>query len=160
MLNRILIIVSFFLVSCGSYQHSSYRVKSVLAVTEKGDTIAVPLREFERQKYDTYTRFQWNNNWYWNNWRYDFNWGWNPWFFSYPNRYWWNNNLRYSNPSRGYRAPYRPQTQPRVRPRPRVNQPRPQSRPRVNPPRTQTTPNVQTRVNVGRGSAGGRRNNQ
>lgn len=153
-LSKILIILSLFLASCGSYQHSSYRVKSVLAVTEKGDTIAVPLREFERQKYDTYTRFQWNNNWYWNNWRYDFNWGWNPWFFSYPNKYWWGNNLRYSNPSRGYRAPYRPQTQPRVRPRPRVNQPRPQPRPRVNPPRTRTTPNVQTRTNVGRRSNG------
>lgn len=163
-LSKILIILSFFLVSCGSYQTSSYRVKSVLAVTEKGDTIQVPIREFERQKYDTYTRFNWNNQWYWNNWRYDFNWGWQPWFFSYPNRYWWGNNLRYTNPSRGYRAPSRPKIQPKVRPRPR--QPGFQPRPRVNPrsnqstprgynqPRTRTTPNVQSRTNVGRRSNG------
>lgn len=162
MLNKILIILSLFLVSCGSYTTSSYRpkIKSLLAITETGDTVSVSMREFERQKYDTYTRFRWNENWYWNNWRYDYNWGWNPWFFSYPNRYWYSNGLRHTNPSRGYRTPSRPQTQPKVRPRPRVNQPRPQPRPRVNPPRVQSTPNVRTRVNVGRGSTGGRRNNQ
>lgn len=162
MLNKILIFLSLFLVSCGSYQHTSYRpkIKSLLAITETGDTVSVSMREFERQKYDTYTRFNYNNNWYWNNWRYDFNWGWQPWWFAQPNRYWWGNNLRYTNPSRGYRAPSRPKTQPKVRPRPRVNQPRPQPRPRINPPRTRTTPNVQIRTNVGRGSTGGRRNNQ
>jgi hypothetical protein len=61
---------ALLLTSCGSFTHTSYRVESVLAITEKGDTIAVPLREFERQKYDTYTRFNYNNRWYWNNWRY------------------------------------------------------------------------------------------
>jgi len=164
------------LTSCGSFTHTSYRVESVLAITEKGDTIAVPLREFERQKYDTYTRFNYNNNWYWNNWRYDFNWRWQPYWYGQPNQFWWYNDLRYTNPSRGYRAPSRPQTQPKVRPRPRVNQPRPQPRPRVNTPRgsrpeytprtpqriqrnttptrTRTTPNVQTRTNVGRRSNG------
>ena len=156
-------------VSCGSFTHTSYRVESVLAITEKGDTIAVPLREFERQKYDTYTRFNYNNNWYWNNWRYDFNWRWQQPFFAYPNQFWWGNNLRHTNPSRGYRAPNRPQVKPKARSRvatPRGSRsnytPRqPQRIQRNTPPtRTRTTPNVKTRVNVGRGSTGRRRNNQ
>ena len=162
------------LTSCGSFTHTSYRVESVLAITEKGDTIAVPLREFERQKYDTYTRFNYNNRWYWNNWRYDFNWEWQQPFFAYPNQFWWYNDLRYTNPSRGYRAPSRPQVKPQTRPqtrpqRPRVNIPRgsrseytprtPQQIQRnTTPTRTQTTPNLQTRTNVGRSSSGGRRN--
>jgi len=164
------------LTSCGSFTHTSYRVESVLAITEKGDTIAVPLREFERQKYDTYTRFNYNNNWYWNNWRYDFNWRWQQPFFAYPNQFWWGNNLRYTNPSRGYRAPSRPQVKPKNRPRTRPQRPRvatprgsrqnytPRTPQRIQrnttPSRTRTTPNVQTRTNVGRGSTGGRRNNQ
>lgn len=155
-LSKILIILSFFLVSCGSYQHASYRVKSVLAITEKGDTIAVPIREFERQKYDNYTRFRFNNNWYWNNWRHTgFNNGWwgvnQPWWYlnTVDPRLYWNAD--------SYRIPARPKTQPRTRPRPRVNQPRPQPRPRVNPPRVQTTPNVIQRTNVGRNSSGGSR---
>ena len=159
------------LTSCGSYTYESYRpkIKSLLAITEEGDTVSVSMREFERQKYDTYTRFNWNNQWYWNNWRYDFNWGWQPWWFAQPNRYWWGNNLRYTNPSRGYRTPSRPQTQPQRRPqRSRVATPRgsrsnytPQRQQRTTTPnRTRTTPNVQTRTNVGRGSTGGRRNNQ
>ena len=157
------------LISCGSYTHTSYRpkIKSLLAITETGDTVSVSMREFERQKYDTYTRFNYNNNWYWNNWRYDFNWGWNQWWYNQPNRYWWSNDLRYTNPSRGYSTPSRPKVKPKTRPR--VTQPRPQPRPRVNPKtrqstprgynpsRARTTPNVQTRTNVGRGSSGGSR---
>ncbi len=99
MLMRYLIVLfTFFIVSCGTYTTSSYRpkIKSLLAITETGDTVSVSMREFEKQKYDTYTRFNYNNNWYWNNWRYDFNWGWNQWWYSQPNRYWWNNDLRYT----------------------------------------------------------------
>ncbi len=164
----IIIIFSFLIIGCGSYQHTSYhpKIKSLLAITETGDTVSVSMREFERQKYDTYTRFNYNNNWYWNNWRYDFNWGWNQWWYNQPNRYWWNNDLRYTNPSRGYRAPSRPKVKPKNRPatprprvpRPRVEQPRTRTTPRSTPPtRTRTTPNVQTRTNVGRRSSGGSR---
>ena len=178
----LLLIISFFLIKCGSYTHESYRpkIKSLLAITETGDTVSVSMREFERQKYDTYTRFNYNNNWYWNNWRYDFNWRWQQPFFAYPNRYWWYNDLRYTNPSRGYRSPSRPKTQPRTRPRNTPPRTRPEfrepiERTRVNTPRgsrnytpsrnipsprTRTTPNVQTRTNTGRGSTGGKRNNQ
>ena len=156
-------IFALLLTSCGSFTHTSYRVESVLAITEKGDTIAVPLREFERQKYDTYTRFNWNNQWYWNNWRYDFNWRWQQPFFAYPNQFWWYNDLRYTNPSRGYRAPSRPQVKPKTRSRvvtPRGSRseytPRTPQRIQRNttPTKTRTTPNVQTRTNVGRRSNG------
>ena len=156
-------IFALLLTSCGSFTHTSYRVESVLAITEKGDTIAVPLREFERQKYDTYTRFNWNNQWYWNNWRYDFNWRWQQPFFAYPNQFWWYNDLRYTNPSRGYRAPSRPQVKPKTRSRvvtPRGSRseytPRTPQRIQRNTTstRTRTTPNVQTRTNVGRRSNG------
>ena len=174
MLNRILfILITFSILSCGSYTHESYRpkIKSLLAITEAGDTVSVSMREFERQKYDTYTRFNYNNNWYWNNWRYDFNWGWNQWWYSQPNRYWWYNDLRYTNPSRGYRTPSRSQVKPKNRPRTRPEVPRTKpERIRVNTPRgsrqnytprppqrvQRTTPNVIQRTNVGRGSSGRR----
>jgi len=179
----LLLIISFFIIKCGSYTHESYRpkIKSLLAITETGDTVSVSMREFEKQKYDTYTRFNYNNSWYWNNWRYDFNWGWNQWWYSQPNLYWWYNDLRHTNPSRGYRAPSRPKVKPKTRPRPEVPRTRPQ-RPRVatprgsrqnytprlpqriqrntTPSRTRTTPPTQTPTNVGRGSTGGKRNNQ
>ena len=171
-LNKILLILIILLtVRCGSYTHTSYRpkIKSLLAITETGDTVSVSMREFERQKYDTYTRFNYNNNWYWNNWRYDFNWRWQPYWYSYPNQFWWHNDLRYTNPSRGYSAPSRPQVKPKTKPeiprtrpeRIRVNTPRGSrnyapSR-NNNSSRTRTTPNVQTRTNVGRGSSGGSR---
>ena len=181
---KILIVLSLFIIGCGSYQHSSYRpkIKSLLAITETGDTVSVSMREFERQKYDNYTRFNYNNSWYWNNWRYDFDWRWQQRFFAYPNQYWWYNNLRYTNPSRGYSVPSRPKTKPRPRPRPKVDQPRLQPRPRYrpnenrarirdtrptinpsnSPSRTpsRSTPTIQ-RTNVGRrGSSGSVRNKQ
>ena len=179
----LLCLVSILFISCGSYQHSSYKIKSVLAITEAGDTIAVPIKDFERNKYDSYTRFNYNNNWYWNNWRYDFNWRWQQPFFSYPGIYWWDNNLRNTVPSRGYRTPSRPKVQPKRRPR--VNNPnlprRPKPQPRTrsynqgprggrsynSPSRTpNTTRNVQpqrqvrSNYNTGRSNSKGSRPNQ
>ena len=73
------------LYSCDVYNYSNdNRVESILAVTEAGDTIAVPYRKFLDNRYDSYTRFYWNNNWYWNNWRYDYNWRWNYWYNNSP----------------------------------------------------------------------------
>ena len=52
------------LYSCDVYNYSNdNRVESILAVTEAGDTIAVPYRKFLDNRYDSYTRFYWNNNW-------------------------------------------------------------------------------------------------
>jgi len=167
------LITSILFISCGSYQHSSYKVKSVLAITEAGDTIAVPIREFERNKYDSYTRFNYNNNWYWNNWRYDFNWRWQQPFFSYPDIYWWNNDLRNTVPSRGYRTPVRPKVKPKTRPR--VDNPRPRVpintprgsrsyvRPNNNPNRNNNANpprQIQSRTNIGRTNTGRSRKNQ
>ena len=139
----LVLFLSLFIVGCVSYYPSSYRVESVLAVTSKGDTIQMPLSQIRKQySYDTYSNWQFyyeNNWWRWNNWPYRY----------YSPYYNWN---RYTYVPRSNYT--RPQTQPKVRPRPRVNQPRPQPRPRVNPSRTQTTPNVQTRTNVGRSSNG------
>jgi len=178
----LIVLLALSILSCGSYTHESYRpkIKSLLAITETGDTVSVSMREFEKQKYDSYTRFNYNNNWYWNNWRYDFNWRWQPYWYSYPNQFWWHNDLRYTNPSRGYRAPSRPQVKPKNRPRTRPEVPRTRpERIRVNTPRgsrsnytpippqrvqrnstpsrTRTTPNVIQRTNVGRNSSGGSR---
>ena len=74
------------LYSCDVYNYSKngYEVESILAVTEAGDTIAVPYKDFIRERYDNYTRFNWNNNWYYNNWRYDYSWRWNYWYNSQP----------------------------------------------------------------------------
>ena len=70
------LVSSILFISCGSYQHSSYEIKSLLAITEAGDTIAVSIKDFERNKYDSYTKFRYNDAWYYNSWRYDFNWRW------------------------------------------------------------------------------------
>jgi hypothetical protein len=156
----IIIIFSFFIIGCGSYTHTSFspKIKSLLAITEAGDTVSVSMKDFERQKYDNYTRFNYNNNWYWNNWHYNNNWGWNRRWDYQPNRYWWNNDPRYTNPNRVYRSSNRPKVKPKPRPktRPEIPRTRPQ-RVRVNTPRTRTTPSVIQRNNVGRRSSGGSR---
>ena len=149
----IIIILSFLVIGCGSYTHTSYRpkIKSLLAITETGDTVSVSVRDFETQKYNTYTRFNYNNNWYWNNWRYNNMWNTNQWWYNQPNRYWGNDYIRYT-------TPVKPRVKPKYIPKP-VNRPRiDRPRTRVTPPtRTRTTPNVQTRTNVGRSSSGGSR---
>ena len=174
----LLCLASITLFSCSTYTHSSYKVESVLAITEAGDTIAVPIKEFEKNKYDSYTRFRYNNNWYYNNWRYDFNWQWNPWFFSYPNTFWWGNNLRYTVPNRGYRQDNSRPTKPRRRVAPTVpNRTRQQPKSYIQGPRggrsynnrsnnPNTTRNVQpnrpiqSRTNTGRTNSGKSRSNQ
>ncbi len=69
------------LYSCDVYNYNNdNRVESILAVTEAGDTIAVPYRQFLNDRYTNYTRFNYNNNWYYNNWRYDYSWRYNYWY--------------------------------------------------------------------------------
>ena len=44
----IIIALTLVLTSCGStYDISSYRIKSILTITEVGDTLAVPVRDFK-----------------------------------------------------------------------------------------------------------------
>jgi len=132
----IIILLAFFSISCGTYTMNSYhdQIENVLAITKSGDTIQVPIKEFDRRKsYDYYTRFQWNDHWYWNNW---FN------TRNYWNRYYYNSpiyvNRNYYTPS--YRIPNKPLSQPTRPTRVRVNTPRGSNN--ITPSRTRTTPNV------------------
>ena len=148
----IILLFAFFSISCGTYTMTSYygnEVENVLAITKAGDTIQVPIREFNRYKYDNYTRFQWNENWYWNNWLYNNN------IYGYYNfyrprgfNYWnWHN----STPSYGSVNRYIPKSssgQTRVR----VNTPRGSNN--NNNSRVRTTPNVQNTPSISRGSRG------
>ena len=147
----LLLVLTVLTIGCGSYQYTSYRptIKSLLAITETGDTVSVSMREFERQKYDTYTRFNYNNSWYWNNWRYTNNLEWR-----YPNGFWNNygfNGYNWNN----YSPSIRPKVKPKTRPRPRVNVPRPRTpikpnRPRVVPNNSPTPRRVISNSSRGR----------
>lgn len=50
-MKKILVLLIFILAifsSCGTYNIStSYKIKSILTITEKGDTLAVPVRDFK-----------------------------------------------------------------------------------------------------------------
>ena len=97
----LLILLSILtLTSCSSYQVNDNRIASILAVTEKGDTISVPYKHFLNNRYTEYTRFNYNNNWYYNNWRYDYNWRWNYYYsqLDYYNN-WYNGNYNRINNS-------------------------------------------------------------
>lgn len=127
----LLLVIFVFLVSCGTYNHTinGTKIKSVLAITQSGDTVAVPYREFVKYRDSDFQRYQYNNEFNWNRWQY-------PYFnngFFIPNY----NNFGNFNPSP--RPLVRPRTQPRPRPRPRVvpqprENPTPLPRPRISPP--------------------------
>ena len=161
------LITSILFISCGSYQHSSYRVKSVLAVTKAGDTIQVPISQLQKQyNSNTYSDWQFyygNNLWY----------NWYDWRLRYPTYSLW-----YYDWYRPYGRTFRYYNQPKTRyiPRHEVPQTRPQ-RPRVTTPRgsrsyvrPNNNPNrnnnanpprqIQSRTNIGRTNTGGSRKNQ
>ena len=152
----VIILLSFLTIGCGSYTHTSYRpkIKSLLAITETGDTVSVSMREFESQKYNTYTRFNYNNNWYWNNWRYDNDWRWRYWMYPQSNIY-NNSGIIYTPIISVVKPQPTPPKRPRIKnERVRVNTPRGSNN---QPSRTRTTPNVIQRSNGGRSSSGGSR---
>jgi hypothetical protein len=88
MKNLLLIFLCVLVSSCVSYTRlQGNRVTHVLAITQTGDTVQVPMnqlrREFEPNYYNNW-QFYWGNNWYWGN-------IWYPYYFS-PYRYdYWNN---------------------------------------------------------------------
>ena len=156
-MRKIIVLVYLVLQSCGSYTlttNTGYEIKSILAITEVGDTISVPYRQFVKYRDTQFIRYQHNNNWYWNNWRYN-----DPIFWS---RYNWSNprlwnefrdyNNRYITPNRPY---VRPKVKPKTRPRPRPRTPiRPRVVPknpprRVNPPTRRVTPRRATPTRSG-----------
>ena len=99
-MKKLLLLLILILTSCSSYQVNDNRIASILAVTEKGDTISVPYKQFLNNRYTEYTRFNYNNNWYYNNWRYDYNWRWNYYYsqLDYYNN-WYNGNYNRINNS-------------------------------------------------------------
>ena len=118
-----LLVISFvFLVSCGTYNYTinGTKIKSVLAINQAGDTVAVPYREFVKYRDSDFQRYQFNNELNWNRWQYPlYNNGlFNP-------RY---NGFNNFNPRP--RPSVRPKVQPRPRPKPRVT-----PKPRISPPR-------------------------
>lgn len=72
----IIITLALILTSCGSkYNLSSYKIKSILTITEAGDTLAVPVRDFKFRVLDRRIeelidrnafRYQYRQNWRWN----------------------------------------------------------------------------------------------
>jgi len=67
----VLIIITFS--SCGTYNIStSYKIKSILTITEKGDTLAVPVRDFKFRilRQDDPFGYNYNQNWQHRNWNY------------------------------------------------------------------------------------------
>ena len=182
-MKKLLILFYLVIQSCGSYTFTTnkgYEVKSILAITEVGDTISVPYRQFVKYRDTEFVRYRYNNSWYWNNWRYNDPYFWNQ-YYNWDNyRYW--NQYRVSN--NRYIVPNRPSVRPKVKPKTRPKNPPPRTRPklrepieriRVNTPRGSnnqytprntptprptSTPNVRIHTNTRRGSTGGRRNNQ
>ena len=61
-MKKLLLLLILILTSCSSYQVNDNRIASILAVTEKGDTISVPYKQFLTDRYTNYTRFNYNNN--------------------------------------------------------------------------------------------------
>lgn len=79
----LIVFLSFFLISCGNYQFSSYHVESVLAVTSKGDTVQVPISKLNKQyNYGIYSDWRFYNGYNWN-------YGWDPYRWRYYNYRWW-----------------------------------------------------------------------
>ena len=71
----IIIALVLMLTSCGSkYNFSNYKIKSILTITEAGDTLAVPVRDFKFRVLDRRIqelinrdpfRYQYNQDWRW-----------------------------------------------------------------------------------------------
>ena len=81
-----IIILFLILTSCGSSYNiaTDYKIKSILTITEKGDTLAVPVRDFKFRILDRRIqeiinrdpfRYQYRQNWQ----------GWNYNYYSIPN---------------------------------------------------------------------------
>ena len=67
----ILLLLSATFSSCGTYNIStSYKIKSILTITEKGDTLAVPIRDFKFRilRQEDPFRYQYRQDWQHGNW--------------------------------------------------------------------------------------------
>lgn len=154
------ILFLILIIGCGSYTVPLYRpqIKSMLAITETGDTIQVPYKDIIKDRSYDYTRSSYNTSLYWNSWGYNNNYGYNNWWMYSNNN--WNSNRTYYNPSIiNNSIPIRPKVKPKRLPRRPVIQPNSQhTTPRGSNNNTSNPP-TRTRVNIGRSSNGGSRTN-
>ena len=71
-MKRLLLLLMLGMVSsCGTYNISTtYKIKSILTITEKGDTLAVPVRDFKFRilRQDDPFRYQYRQEWQYRNW--------------------------------------------------------------------------------------------
>jgi hypothetical protein len=76
----IIIVLVLIFTSCGSTYNIStdYKIKSILTITEKGDTLAVPVRDFKFRILDNRIREFINRDPY----RYQYRQGWNNWNYN------------------------------------------------------------------------------
>lgn len=101
MRNLLVYLAASFLVSCGSYSVTrAPEIRSVLAVTETGDTIAVPISTIQSNKYDYYPRYRIYDPRYIDNWRYNADWGFFNTWWGLPVHTWVPNPPRYRTPDR------------------------------------------------------------
>tara|TARA_R100000900_G_scaffold121404_1_gene95941 strand:+ start:225 stop:647 length:423 start_codon:yes stop_codon:yes gene_type:complete len=92
-----LILIVLFLTSCGSTYNAStdYKIKSILTITEKGDTLAVPVRDFKFRILDRRIQEIVNRDLF----RYQYRQNWQPWnynFYSIPHV---NNRSNFNRPN-------------------------------------------------------------
>ena len=127
----IIVIFLLSLSSCGSYKNydlNGYmKVEKVLTVTSSGDTLAVPLKQFQKHYYDNsnfnFDRFNWNFGLY--GLYSPYNYGWNNPYWGW-NRSWGNNRFHFNDlyyrPTISYSTPIRPKVElPQSRGTTRVN---------------------------------------
>lgn len=71
-MKRLLLLLMLGMISsCGTYNISTtYKIKSILTITEKGDTLAVPVRDFKFRilRQDDPFRYQYRQEWQYRNW--------------------------------------------------------------------------------------------
>ena len=155
-----LLLILILIIGCGSYTIPLYRpqIKSMLAITETGDTIQVPYKNVLKDRSYDYTRSNYNTSLYWNGWGYNNNYRYNNWWL-YPHNSWNSNRIYYNNSVINNSTFIRPKVKPKTLPRRPVIQPRSQhSTPRGSNSNTSNS-STRTRVNIGRSSNGGSRGN-
>ena len=111
----ILLLLSFLFTSCGVYQISTtpkVKITKILTLTSTGDTIAVPLRDFQKYHFNNYdfNRFNYFPGPYWNSWNYPYYGG----YGLFSNNSWYYRDWYYTPPI--YNSPLiRPQIESPVR---------------------------------------------
>jgi len=113
----ITLLLALSLTSCGVYQVSTtpkVKITKVLTITATGDTLAVPIKQFQKYNYNTvFDNYRFNSNLNWGYWNYPYyGYGWNS---LYRPNSWYYRDFYYKPPVYNYslELPIKPQ-KPRV----------------------------------------------